>query len=352
MNTRYITLGTFVVVTLGAFGWLALQLGLGDRDGTHYTVRTPDAAGLVEGNSVRIAGVEVGKVGSIHVDGNVAVIDIRIRKGTPVHKDACAAVHIKGMLGEKYLGIAQAQTGEPMPAGATFDCVTATVDFDNALNATKEMVYGDESLLPPITRVAHRIDKFTAALDEGTDENSPRGRLDKMLGTAEKLLATTGEMLDENRGDLRAMAMTGRKRLEDPRIDKILDGTVKLLDNVNRRLPAMLDQGERTLAKLEKAADLLDDQHIAQIDGMLDDGAAALKNLRKLSDDFKDVGKDLKPALKSVAPLLKDLGTIAHRAASITEGTIRQFFQMEGFRVRLGQGKEAREFLKESEKGD
>lgn len=352
MNTRYITLGTFVAVTLGAFGWLALQLGLGDRDGTHYTVRTPDAAGLVEGNSVRIAGVEVGKVGAIHVDGNIAVIDVRIRKGTPVFADACAAVHIKGMLGEKYLGIAQAQTGEPMPAGATFGCVTETVDFDNALNATKEMVYGEESLLPPITRVAKRIDTFTAALEEGADENSPRSRIDRMLGTAENLLVDGHEMLKENREDLRAMAVAGRKRLEDPRIDKILDGTVKLLDTANRRIPAMLDQGERVLAKLDRAADLLDEQHIAQIDGMLDDGAAALKNLRKLSDDFKDVGKDLKPALKGIAPLLKDLGTIAHRAAYITEGTIRQFFQMEGFRVRLGQGREAREFMKASEKDD
>ena len=107
MNTRFITLGTFVVVTLGAFTWLAMQLGLGDRNGTHYTVRTPDAAGLVEGNSVRIAGVEVGKVEHIHVDGNIAVIDIRVRPGTNVWSEACAAVHIKGMLGEKYLGISQ-----------------------------------------------------------------------------------------------------------------------------------------------------------------------------------------------------------------------------------------------------
>ncbi len=51
MNTRYITLGTFVVVTLGAFGWLASQLGLGDTGGAPNTVRPPDAAGQVEGNS-------------------------------------------------------------------------------------------------------------------------------------------------------------------------------------------------------------------------------------------------------------------------------------------------------------
>jgi hypothetical protein len=124
MNTRHLTLGTFVLVTLGAFGWLAMQLGLGDRGGTHYLVRTPDAAGLVEGNAVRIAGVDVGKVDRIHVEGNVAVIDIRIRKDTTVFADACAAVHIKGMLGEKYLGIDQAAEGTPMAARRGVRCVT------------------------------------------------------------------------------------------------------------------------------------------------------------------------------------------------------------------------------------
>ena len=165
MNTRYITLGTFVLVTLGAFGWLAFQLGLGDRGGTHYTVRTRDAAGLVEGNSVRIAGVDVGKVARIHVEGNEAVIDLRIRKDTTVFADACAAVHIKGMLGEKFLGIEQGATGTPLAPGAKFECVTRTVDFDNALNATRDMVYGKESLLPHIGRIAKRMDTLTASLD-------------------------------------------------------------------------------------------------------------------------------------------------------------------------------------------
>lgn len=348
MNTRYITLGTFVVFTLGAFGWLAAQLGLGDNGGTHYTVRTGDAAGLVEGNSVRIAGVEVGKVESIHVEGNQAIIDLRIRPGTNVWKEACAAVHIKGMLGEKYLGIAQAMEGEPMPAGSTFACVTPTVDFDNALNATKEMVYGTDSLLPPVTAIAHRIDKFTASLDEG--EGLPRDRLDKLFTTVEQIAETGRDTLVENREDLREITRNGRKLLADPRIPKILANLDKLTETLNRRVPALLDQGERTLAKLDKAADLLDAEHVAQIDKMMDDGAVALQNLRRLSDDFKDIGKDLKPALKTVGPMLKNMSILLERATGITEASIRQLLQIEGFRVRLGQGREAREFMRASEK--
>ncbi len=350
MNTRYITLGTFVLVTLGAFGWLASQLGLGDNGGAHYTVRTGDAAGLVEGNSIRIAGVEVGKVEKIHVEGNQAVIDLRIRPGTNVWKDACAAVHIKGMLGEKYLGIAQAMEGEPMPPNSTFACVTPTVDFDNALNATKDMVYGEGSLLPPIPRVAPRIDQFAAALDEG--EGLPREKLERLLDTVVTTAETGRDILVENRDDIRAISKSSRKLLEDPRIPKIIANLDRLTETLNRRVPALLDQGERTLAKLDKAADLLDAEHVKQIDQMMDDGAAALHNLRRLSDDFKDVGKDLKPALKNLGPMLKNMGTLLERATGITEAKIRQMFQIEGFRVRIGQGREAREFMKASSDRD
>lgn len=344
MTQRYITLGTFVLVTLGAFGWLAMQLGLGDSGGTHYTVRTPDAAGLVEGNSVRIAGVEVGKVGPIHVEGNLAVIDLRIRAGTPVFADACAAVHIKGMLGEKYLGIGQGMQGDPMPAGADFTCVTPTVDFDNALNATRDMVYGEDSLLPPITRVAYRIDRLTAALDEG--EGLPRERLDQMLTDTHELIALTRDMVRDNSDNVRALAAGGRKLVEDPRLTRMLANGDKLIASLNQRVPAMLDKGDRLLTRLEKASALLDDQHIAQIDGMMGDGAASLKNLRKMSDDFKDLGKELRPALKQLAPMLKNLALLAERATGITEAKIRQMLQIEGFRVRIGQGREARQFMK------
>ncbi len=366
MNTRYITLGTFVLVTLGAFGWLAFQLGLGDRGGTHYTVRTPDAAGLVEGNSVRIAGVEVGKVERILVDGNEAVIDVRVRNGTRVFADACAAVHIKGMLGEKYLGITQDKQGADMPANATFGCVTATVDFDNALNATRDMVYGDDALLPVVTRIAHRIDEATAALDAPPEPSvaptapgdappaakpSAMNRLDKMLDDTGELIALTRDTLAENRDDLRAIIKGTRALVEDPRIPRMLANGDKLLDTVSRRAPKLLDELEDILAKLDRGLELVDDKHRARFDAMIADASVGLANLRSVSEEFKGVGKELRPLIKNIGPLLNNLSKLAERAAGITEASIRQFFQMEGFRVRLGQGREARRYMQAHPQG-
>ncbi len=373
MNTRYFTLGTFVVVTLGAFGWLAMQLGLGDRGGTHYTVRTHDAAGLIEGNSVRIAGVEVGKVEKIRVDGNQAVIDVRVRRGITVFADACAAVHIKGMLGEKYLGIEQNMTGEPMAPGATFGCVTRTVDFDNALNATRDVVYGEESLLPVVTRIAKRIDTMTSSLDQRDASTEPAGTaatvddpaggpvqaapqaghasVQELMDATRDLLRLSHDVLQENRDDVRASMQGLRKLVEDPQIQRMLRDGSQLLDTLTKRTPRLLDEAEKALKKLERVADLVNDQRVAKIDAILDDSSASIKNLRKISEDFKDIGRDVKPLVRSLAPLFKNLNTLAERATNITEASIRQLLQMEGFRVRLGQGREARQFMREQKSG-
>lgn len=369
MNTRYITLGTFVLVTLGAFGWLAMQLGLGDRGGIHYLVRTADAAGLVEGNSVRIAGVDVGKVDRIHVEGNRAVIDIRIRKGTTVFADACAAVHIKGMLGEKYLGIDQPAEGQPLPAGADFACVTQTVDFDNALNATRDVVYGPDPLLPLVTRIAKRIDRVTAALDEdptpavadqpGQPGQPPpaarRGKLERagdLLEDTDALIKTTLAVLNENRDDLRAIAQGTRALVEDPRIPRMLANGDKALEVTARRLPKLMDELEDLIARANSGLELVDDKHRAKFDAMISDAGTALDNLRVISEEFKGLGKDLRPSLKHIGPLLADLRTIVHRATWITETSIRQMLQIEGFRVRLSPSREARQHMRDGSSAD
>lgn len=333
MNTRFITLGTFVVVTLGAFTWLAMQLGLGDRTGTHYTVKTQDAAGLVEGNSVRIAGVEVGKVEHIHVEGNMAVIDIRVRPGTNVWSDACAAVHIKGMLGEKYLGISQAMEGTPMPAKSTFGCVTATVDFDNALNATKEMVYGEDSLLPHVTRIAKRIDNLTKSLDDGP--GLPHDKINSLLENANSALVDARNVLEENRKDIQGIAEGANTMLHDPRISRIISNTDKLLATLNKDVPDLLAKGDRVLTRLEKASELFNDANIAKFDRMLANGDVSLGNLAKISGDFKDIGKELKPALVKIGPMLKNLAILAERATEITPAVVKRFFQVDGMRVHL-----------------
>lgn len=329
MNTRYLTLAIFVMGTLAALGGLAWKLGALPKAGHHYRLHLDDAGGLVEGNAVRIAGVQIGQIQKIGIDGNRALLELRINPDVPIFAETCASPQMKGLLGEKFLQLRQPEAGTPLPANSEIPCVDPSVDIGEALNAMNGVVDGDEALYGHVVRIVKRVDTLTKALDEG---GLPSERLDRMLGDVETMLTTTKEMLAENREDLRAIVKATRAHLENPKVGRMIDNGDAVLADLRREVPGLIAKGEklfidgdRALAKVEKLIDAVDP---GKVESMMADGGAAVKNLRKLSEEFQGVGK-------AVMPMIKDLATIAGRAASINERLIRDFFQVEGFRVRL-----------------
>ena len=86
------------------------------------------------------------------------------------------------------------------------------------------------------------------------------------------------------------------------------------------------------LAKLEGVAAEFTPERMDKLGQVIDDVAVASGNLKQISEDMKGIGKD-------VGPLLSNLSTLAERAASIDELTVRRFLQEEGVLVRVGGGK-------------
>ena len=126
----------------------------------------------------------------------------------------------------------------------------------------------------------------------------------------------------------------------------------KALEITARRLPKIMDELEDLIGKVRSGLELVDDKHRAKFDAMLADAGAALDDLRVISEEFKGLGKELRPTLKHIGPLLEDLRTIVHRATAITETSIRQMLQMEGFRVRLSPSREARQHMRDETPGE
>jgi phospholipid/cholesterol/gamma-HCH transport system substrate-binding protein len=67
--------------------------------------RFDDVAGLKQGDEVEIAGVKVGKVASISLDGARARVSMRINEGVEIDDEAIAAVKTAGIIGDKYVSI-------------------------------------------------------------------------------------------------------------------------------------------------------------------------------------------------------------------------------------------------------
>ncbi len=138
-------LGMAAVVLLAAginasFG-VPLNLSLGFPPGFDYTLNAAfkDANGVAQGAPVVIAGNPVGQVTSVHVQGEVAVVTMRIdRQYSPMHTGTIARIRYGTLLAAKYVELSSAgQGGGTLPSGATLktDQTVTPVDFDQFLSA-------------------------------------------------------------------------------------------------------------------------------------------------------------------------------------------------------------------------
>jgi phospholipid/cholesterol/gamma-HCH transport system substrate-binding protein len=102
--------------------------------GTTYSADFTEAAGLKTGNEVRVAGVKVGKVTGVSLDGDQVKVTFRVRH-TWVGDASTADIGIKTLLGEKYLaldplGSATQDPGHTIPKSRT----TSPYDVTQAFN--------------------------------------------------------------------------------------------------------------------------------------------------------------------------------------------------------------------------
>ncbi|MEI5007947.1 MCE family protein [Streptomyces sp. PmtA] len=134
-------------VTIGAVGLTTLALlavaafNADDLpligDGETYTAAFSEAGGLKPGDEVRIAGVKVGEVDEVDLDGDHVRVVFRV-KGEPAFGTRTgAAIRVKTILGAKYLalrpeGPGRLRPGSEIPLNRTtpaYDVVTAFSDL-------------------------------------------------------------------------------------------------------------------------------------------------------------------------------------------------------------------------------
>jgi phospholipid/cholesterol/gamma-HCH transport system substrate-binding protein len=96
-----------------------------------YYADFSDVSGLQGGETVRVAGVEVGKVGGVSVHGNVARVSFSLETGQHITSTTGAAVHFANLLGERYLAIVPGPPGgQPLSPGSVIPVSRTTPALD------------------------------------------------------------------------------------------------------------------------------------------------------------------------------------------------------------------------------
>jgi phospholipid/cholesterol/gamma-HCH transport system substrate-binding protein len=97
-----------------------------------YAAEFTDVFGLREGDDVHVAGVRVGRVQHIGLDGTLARVSFVVQADQPILANTVASVAYQNIVGQRYLALAPGRTGRavPLPAGSVIPLDRTEPSFD------------------------------------------------------------------------------------------------------------------------------------------------------------------------------------------------------------------------------
>jgi phospholipid/cholesterol/gamma-HCH transport system substrate-binding protein len=297
-----------VVAAMGLGGTaLVAQHTLGDDDApdgfTVYADLT-DAGALIQGNTVRLHGVNVGKVASIKVVNGHARLTLRLTDtARPIHKDATVQVRPVSLLGERYVDLTDGSPKAPvipdqghLPLAQT----GRSVDLDEVLSAVDQPT--GQALSALVTSLGEGVNgqggnarsALKALAPALTDTNSLVDVLNQQNDVLTRLIDHTspvvGALATDRGASVDALVGTSQKLLSaTARQEKALRATL-------RELPGTLRQARQTLAALSGVAD--------QTTPVLADIRPVTDNLNQISGELTKFGAAADPALAGLTPVL------------------------------------------------
>lgn len=138
MNRSYVesVLGAVVVVAGLVFVFLAYSAATFETaKGYPLTALFFKVGGLQQGNEVRIGGVKVGTIASVHLDPDTydSVVKMTVSKRLKLPVDTVAAIAVDGIFGGKYLLLEPGQETAVLKPGDVFQRVRDAASLEDLI---------------------------------------------------------------------------------------------------------------------------------------------------------------------------------------------------------------------------
>ncbi len=251
-----VSLAVIALLILTAFRAQDLPL-IGGGD-TYYAAFS-ESGGLKANDEVRIAGVRVGKVESVALDGDHVKVTFKVSTDSSFGTDTHAAIKVKTLLGAMYLSLEPAGDGQ-LAKGAEIPVDHTTSPYDV-------------------------VDAFSGLAE--TSERIDTDQLAKSLTTLADLTRNTPE---EFRSALTGVsALSSNIAARDDQINSLL----KNLDRVS----TVLDDRDQDIVGLMKDSDVLFRALVARRDAVHNLLVSTSRLSQELTSLIEQSRDDLKPAL-------------------------------------------------------
>jgi phospholipid/cholesterol/gamma-HCH transport system substrate-binding protein len=285
----WIRLGVLTAAGLACLAVLAVQIGqLGGAAGSfadtyQVVAHFDDATGVTEGNEIRLAGVRVGKVGSVEVERGEAVVGMNIDDRYRVPADSRFELRWKNLLGQRFIEVVpppDATPGGPaVEEGAelTTARTRSAADLSMLLNNTEPLLSQlDVPRLNQVTAtLAASFAGREAALGAGIDDaqtlltelNTRRDAIDRSLVNLDTLIGGIADRDTEVERFLTAFATTaetlaanaGQIGVTVEQLDALVDVAEQVLSATSGDLDAVIDQSVQVLGALAANSDSLEE---------------------------------------------------------------------------------------------
>jgi phospholipid/cholesterol/gamma-HCH transport system substrate-binding protein len=175
-----IAVGLLLIAALAILAWMSVEIGalrLGSRS-VHVWATFDNVAGLTTGAVVSEAGVTVGKVDRLTVDGGKARADLILDTSAHLRSNVLLRIRARSMLGEKYVEVVPSTEEAPfLTDGDEIARTQGQVEIDQMVNSMGPFLKGTDS-----ESLARGLNAIADALG-----NDPE-RADRILGDVEALV--------------------------------------------------------------------------------------------------------------------------------------------------------------------
>jgi len=274
-------IGLFMLVALVVLGLFILEIediriGAG-RQRQPVTARFPSAAGIDRKAAVRIAGVRVGKVEEVRLDGVDAVLELSLYADVRLHQDASAQVVNMGILGDKYVEILPGSPGTPLLAPGTELRGSVPPSFDDVMRTASAI--GDD------------VKQVTASLRSSAGGEQGAAKLAEIIENIRELTASLKVLIAQNQANVNATTENFRAFSETLRdeLPGIAEKMNRLADQLNEVVYDNRDNAQASLENIRELSEKLQStaDNLNQTLGSIDTGVQKLEESLGRFDRFR-----------------------------------------------------------------
>ncbi|WP_370248967.1 MCE family protein [Nocardioides sp.] len=220
-----------------------------------YRAEFTDAAGLVPGEEVRVAGVKVGTVRDLRLDGARVVVEFTVAHDVPLGARTEAGIEVKTLLGQHFLSVRPAgdgtlAEGSLIPLARTRTPVNIVPAFNDLADATARtdtdaVAAAFDSLSATLRRTAPELDGALTGLGRLSSSITRRDtEIRSLFDRAERVVGTVAAR-DEDLADLLTASEEVLTVLDDRR--DVVRGIIGRTRALAARLRGLVDDNEAVL---------------------------------------------------------------------------------------------------------